>query len=179
MTEENEVQIDLAQSNDSVEIPLTESVNSSEIMLLLVNLFSNIDSVNKLKTSIVISDKSIDIINMLLKNSPQIFDDIGKNITNIMNDGILDVSDMPSIILLLKDFLNLNLQNNIKNLTVQDSILFIKDLLLILIEEKYIKVNDRKTVEKIIDSSIELLSSTINVNSSLYNSLLRLRCCKK
>lgn len=164
MTEQNEVQI-IAQS--------------SEIMLLLVNLFSNIDSVNKLKTSIVISDKSIDIINMLLKNSPKIFDDIGKNITSIMNDGILDVSDMPSIILLLKDFLNLNLQNNIRDLTVQDSVQFIKDLLLLLIEEKYIKVNDRKTIEKIIDTSIELLSSSINVNSPLYNYLLRLRCCKK
>jgi hypothetical protein len=115
MTEQNQVQI-IAQS--------------SEIMLLLVNLFSNIDSVNKLKTSIVISDKSIDIINMLLKNSPKIFDDLGKNITSIMNDGILDVSDMPSIILLLKDFLNLNLQNNIRDLTVQDSVQFIKDLLL-------------------------------------------------
>ena len=164
MTEQNQVQI-IAQS--------------SEIMLLLVNLFSNIDSVNKLKTSIVISDKSIDIINMLLKNSPKIFDDFGKNITSIMNDGILDVSDMPSIILLLKDFLNLNLQNNIKDLTVQDSVQFIKDLLLLLIEEKYIKVNDRKTIEKIIDTSIELLSSSINVNSSSYNYLLRLRCCKK
>ena len=116
---------------------------------------------------------------MLLKNSPKIFDDFGKNITSIMNDGILDVSDMPSVILLLKDFLNLNLQNNIRDLTIQDSVQFIKDLLLLLIEEKYIKVNDRKTVEKIIDTSIELLSSSINVNSSLYNSLLRLRCCKK
>jgi len=164
MTEQNEVQI-IAQS--------------SEIMLLLVNLFSNIDSVNKLKTSIVISDKSIDIINMLLKNSPKIFDDFGKNITSIMNDGILDVSDMPSIILLLKDFLNLNLKNKIRDLTVQDSVQFIKDLLLLLIEEKYIKVNDRKTAEKIIDTSIELLSSSINVNSSLYNYILRLRCCKK
>ena len=164
MTEQNEVQI-IAQS--------------SEIMLLLVNLFSNIDSVNKLKTSIVISDKSIDIINMLLKNSPKIFDDFGKNITSIMNDGILDVSDMPSIILLLKDFLNLNLKNKIRDLTVQDSVQFIKDLLLLLIEEKYIKVNDRKTAEKIIDTSIELLSSSINVNTSLYNYILRLRCCKK
>ena len=164
MSEQNEVQI-IAQS--------------SEIMLLLVNLFSNIDSVNKLKTSIVISDKSIDIINRLLKISPKIFDDFGKNITSITNDGVLDVSDMPSIILLLKDFLNLNLQNKIRDLTVQDSVQFIKDLLLLLIEEKYIKVNDRKTTEKIIDTSIELLSSSINVNSSLYNSILRLRCCKK
>jgi hypothetical protein len=102
-----------------------------------------------------------------------------------MVDGVLDVADLPSVILLVKDVLNLNLdtiKSGVKNLTVQDSIQFIKDLLLILIEEEYIIVNDKKTVEKLIDACVELLRSTINLKTTLFSlatSALSLSCCKK
>ena len=121
----------------------------------------------------------------MVNKSPEIFINIANDINAIMVDGILDIADLPSIILLIKDVLNLNLdtiKSDVKNMTVQDSIQFIKDLLLILIEEDFIIVNNKKTVEKLIDACIELLSSTINLKTtffSLLESKLTLSCCKK
>jgi hypothetical protein len=170
-----------------VEVPLTKTFDTSgnEIIVLLIKLLSSEESVNKLKTSIKISDKSIEFIRLLVNSSPEVFKIIEKDLNAIIVDGVLDVADLPSVILLVKDVLNLNLdsiKSGIKNLTLQNSIQFIKDLLLILIEEDYITVNDKKTVERLIDACIELLSSTINVKTtifSLFNSALLLSCCKK
>lgn len=170
-----------------VEVLLTKPqvASSNEIAVLLINLLSSEENVNNLKTSIKISDKSIEFIRLLVNNSPEIFINIAKDINAVMVDGILDTADLPSIILLIKDVLNLNLETikgGVKNLTLQDSIQFIKDLLLILIEEDFIIVNDKKTVEKLIDACIELLSSTINLKTSfvsIFKSALSLSCCKK
>jgi len=170
-----------------VEVPLTKPqvTSGNEIAVLLINLLSSEENVNNLKTSIKISDKSIEFIRLLVNNSPEIFINIAKDINAIMVDGILDIADLPSVILLVKDVLNLNLdsiKSGVKNLTVQDSIQFIKDLLLILIEEDFIIVNDKKTVEKLIDACIELLSSTINLKITLFSlasSAFLLSCCKK
>lgn len=170
-----------------LEVPLTKPLDASgnEIAVLLIKLLSSEENVNKLKASIKISDKSIEFIRLLVNKSPEIFINIAKDINAVMVDGILDIADLPSVILLIKDVLNLNLdtiKSGVKNMTVQDSIQFIKDLLLILIEEDFIIVNDKKTVEKLIDASIELLSSTINLKTtifSLVNSALTLSCCKK
>jgi hypothetical protein len=170
-----------------VEVPLTKTVDASgnDIIVLLIKILSSEESVNKLKASIKISDKSVEFIRLLLNHSPEVFKSIDKDIKTIMVDGVLDVEDLPSVILLVKDVLNLNLddiKSGVKNLTVQDSIQFIKDLLLILIEEEYIIVNDKNTIEKLIDACIDLLSSTINLKTtffSLASSALTLSCCKK
>jgi hypothetical protein len=170
-----------------VEVPLTKTVDASgnEIIVLLIKILSSEESVNNLKASIKISDKSIEFVRLMVNNSPEVFKTIEKDINAIMVDGVLDIADLPSVILLVKDVLNLNLdtiKSGVKGLTVQDSIQFIKDLLLILIEEDYILVNDKKTIEKLIDSCIELLSSTINLKTTLFSlatSALSLSCCKK
>jgi hypothetical protein len=170
-----------------LEVPLTKPQDASgnEITVLLIKILSSEESVNKLKASIKISDKSIEFTRLLVNKSPEVFNNIAKDINAIMVDGVLDIVDLPSVILLIKDVLNLNLETiaiSIKDLTVQDSIQFIKDLLLILIEEDFIIVNDKKTVEKLIDACIELLSSTINLKTSvvsLFKNALLLSCCKK
>ena len=170
-----------------VEVLLTKPqvASGNEIAVLLIELLGNEESVNELKASIKISDKSIEFTRLLVNKSPEIFISIANNINAVMVDGILDIADLPSIILLIKDVLNLNLdtiKSSVKNMTLQDSIQFIKDLLLILIEEDFIIVNNKKTVEKLIDACIELLSSTINFKTtffSLASSALTLSCCKK
>ena len=169
-----------------VEVPLTKTVDTSgnEIVGLLIKLLSSEENVKNLKANIKITDKSVEFIRLLLNNSPEVFKTIEKDINAVIVDGVLDIADLPSVILLVKDVLNLNLDSinsGVKNLTVQDSIQFIKDLLLILIEEDYITINDKKTVEKLIDACIELLSSTINVKTTLISlvaSALSLSCCK-
>ena len=172
------------------ELSLTKSDNSSrnELTELLVKLLNNEETVNILKTSAKISDKSIEFIRLMIDTNPIIFKLIDKDINEVMIDGALDPVDLPSLILLVKDVLNLNMdaiKESIKNLTIHDSIQFIKDLLLILIEEDYIFVYDKTNIEKSICIYIELLSSTINVNIninttpvSLFSSIFSLSCCK-
>jgi hypothetical protein len=172
------------------ELSLTKSDNSSrnELVELLVKLLNNEESVNILKTSIKITDKSIEFIRLMIETNIIIFKLIDKDINEVIIDGVLDPVDLPSLILLVKDILNLNMatiKSNIKDLTIHDTIQFIKDLLLILIEEDYIFIYDKINIEKSISMYIELLSSTINVNIninttpvSLFSSIFSLSCCK-
>jgi hypothetical protein len=170
-----------------ITVPLTKTVDTSgnEIVGLLIKLLSSEENVKGLKANIKITDKSVDFIRLLLNNCPEVFKTIEKDINVIIADGVLDIKDLPSVILIIKDVLNLNLdsiKSGVKYLTLQDSIQFIKDLLLILIEEDYIKVKDKNTIEKLICACIELLSSTINVNTtfvSLFKSIFSSSCCKK
>jgi hypothetical protein len=159
---------------------ITQTQTDSDIVLLLIKILNDGEHANKLKSSLKISDKSIEITQALLKISPDIFKNIEKSINAIVVDGELNISDLPSIILLIKDLVNTDINNikkDIKNLTIENIIQFIKDLLLILIEENIIKTNDKKTVEKLIDASIELLSSTINIKETIF-SIFNLGCCK-
>jgi hypothetical protein len=170
------------------ELSLTKSDNASrnEIIGLLIKLLNNEESVNTMKTSIKITDKSIEFIRLMVNNNPDVFKIVEKDINEIMIDGILDITDLPSLVLLVKDVLNLNMdtiKSNIKDLTIHDTIQFIKDLLLILIEEDYIFVYDKINIEKSISMYIELLSSTININIntptvSFFASVVGLSCCK-
>ena len=169
------------------EMPLTNTIDASgnEIFNLLIKLLSSEESVNKLKTEIKISEKSIEFVRLMVNSGPEVFKTIERDIDEILVDGVLDIADLPSLVLLVKDVLNLKLDTiklGIKNLTVQDSIKFIKDLLLILVEEEYILVTDKETVKKLIDACIELLGSTINLNAttvSFLSSVFGLSCCKK
>jgi len=173
------------------ELSLTKSDNSSrnELVELLVKLLNNEESVNILKTSIKITDKSIEFIRLMIETNIIIFKLIDKDINEVIIDGVLDPVDLPSLILLVKDILNLNMvtiKSNIKDLTIHDTIQFIKDLLLILIEEDYIFIYDKINIEKSISMYIELLSSAINININTTNnttgfffaSVFGLSCCK-
>ena len=53
---------------------------------------------------------------------------------------------------------------NIKNITLEDSIIFIKNLILILIEYDHIKVKSKEEITLIIDLCIDLLQTNLNLN---------------
>ena len=53
---------------------------------------------------------------------------------------------------------------NIKNITLEDSIIFIKNIILILIEYDYIKVENKDELSTIIDLCIDLLQTNLNLN---------------
>jgi len=52
---------------------------------------------------------------------------------------------------------------NIKNITLEDSLLFIKNIILILIEYDYIKVENKDELSTIIDLCIDLLQTNLNL----------------
>lgn len=145
--------------------------HNEEILNLLKQLVCNETQLNKLKLSIHLSDKSIQIIQLFLKHSPEIFIEIANDVQIILSDGVLDISDLPQIILLIKDVYNINFKKINKKFTVNESIQFIQDFILLLIELNYFIVNDKIKVIKIIDSSVQLLMSSIQVAPSLF------KCC--
>mgnify|MGYP007000435496 len=61
--------------------------------------------------------------------------------------------------------------NSIKKITIEDSINFIKNLFLILIELEHIKVKDKENVILIIDLCIDLLTSSVDVSSTIIDKL--------
>ena len=86
-----------------------------------------------------------------------------------MKDGILDLTDIPNVVILIKNIYNIYSTkiSIVEKTTINDSISIIKTIILLLLELEYIKVVDKEKFIKLLDSSIELLSSTIVMNNSL------------
>jgi hypothetical protein len=115
-----------------------------------------------------LTSKEVSIITLLLKQQPEIFSDIGKQISTIVTDGNVDLRDIPQLVLLMKDIINFkstHLSN--LNITVKDLIDFIENVLIILLESGVIKTNDTILYENILKSSVALLESSIQLNQSI------------
>jgi hypothetical protein len=113
---------------------------------------------------IKLNEESIKVINLILGSNTTIFNDLSKHIKDVISDKVIDINDIPSIILIIKDIVNINTkQINKLKLTREQVITFIKNVLFILIESETIKVKDKQTVEQLIDLSVQLLSTKINV----------------
>ena len=100
-------------------------------------------------------------------------------------DNIIDIKDVPTIIILIKDIykkfiITNHFSNHIKNITIEDSIDFIKNILFILIELEELKVKNKDDVIFMINISIELLTTTIDIQESLFHKLKKcFNCCNK
>ena len=158
--------IDLVNSEvnpkSELELVLDFIKNNDKIKELLNKLNVSIDSNSETKLN--------NIIEFLSKNNAK-FDDfppiknIIDEIKNIFADGKIDLCDVPSLINVVTNILNFNLnQIKIKIDTNIVSIL-IKLLIHILIIEKIIKINEieEKIIDKMIDTSLVLLNTTINI----------------
>lgn len=157
---------------------IIKTLLNNDIVDLLTNFVNDKFQIDKLKVSINISDKSVKLITLLLKASPEIFTKMANDIHIILSDGVLDLADLPQIIVLIKDIYNTNFKKigkNIKNISINDSIDFIKDLILIMVELNYIIVDNKRKIIKMVESSVNLLSSSILIAPTLFN--LCCGCC--
>jgi hypothetical protein len=115
-----------------------------------------------------LNSKQVSIIGLLLKQQPEIFSDIGKQISAIVSDGNIDPKDIPHLVLLMKDIINfksIHLSN--LNITTEDLIEFIENILIILLDSGIIKTNDTVFYENILKSSVTLLESSIQLNQNI------------
>jgi len=108
---------------------------------------------------IQISPQSIAILQQIVTNQPDFIQDIVKQIISIVKDGKLDASDIPSIILLIKDVVNLNKMD--LKLTRFNIFELIKNILIIVLESDAIKIDNKDDCVKLIIASISLLESSI------------------
>ena len=109
---------------------------------------------------------SVMVIYLILSKYPKLLDDMSVHLKNIINDSVINNKDLPEMLLLMSDVLNTNTSElNKLKLTRKQVINFVKDVLIILIESKKIKINstEKEIVLSLLDVSIKLLESKVNV----------------
>ena len=157
---------------------ITNEVSNTDIKINvetinIFNLISIIEKIlkdNNLIIKLQLSEDSINIINTILKNHPNILNNISDDICKIINDKIIDIYDIPEIILLIKDSINLYSSLNDLKLTKEQIINFIKNIVILIIESDEIKINEdnKNLIINLINMSVKLLESEINFKKTLF-----------
>ena len=142
---------------------------------LLADFLIDKTKVDKLKVDLNLNNNFLNFLGKITESYPELLDDIEKSLDDIISDKVIDSNDIPKLIVLLKNvYKNFNDSNNFKklfNVTIEDSINFIKNIILILIELDHIKVKDKANVVIIIDLCIDLLTTSIDVTETLISKL--------
>jgi len=146
-------------------IPETNVENISDF--ILVQFITKEMSKSGFITEYKLNESDIRIISLVLLKYPKLFDDMSIHITKIMNDNLVNLQDIPEILLLLKDVLNVNTsQINKLKITRYECLDLIKNILIILIQSNIIKFGSEDTKKlgiNMIDLSIKLLETKVNV----------------
>ena len=162
-----------------------ESLYLFGLLKILGNILNTEERINKLKTNIKIKDNEIEFILKLINLCPELFKEISKGLDNILKDNVIDSHDVPYIIKIVKDSYQIITKKNsqLKNITLEDSILFIKNIILILIEYEYIKVNNKENIDLLIELCIDLLQTNLELKINLWDKIKRCKqyfsCSKK
>ena len=158
-------------------IPPTPPINKLDLLLVFTELLNVKENLDELIT-LNINKNGIDFIKMLLDKSPATFNSLSTNINEIIKDGELNTDDVPILITIIKDVMNLDIKKLQKEMLTLDNVLnFIKTLLEILIVKDKIKVNNKEKVFQLIDVSFALLTTSINLNENLFDCLKKYFKC--
>jgi hypothetical protein len=165
--------IDLSKTTITTEIV---DVSSNLIVYTFVKLLQSKLSDTEFGIKVNLNADSLAVLNLVLSKCPQVIDSIGIHIKKIMSDKVINLSDIPEIILLVQDVLNTNVNelNKIK-VTRGQVIQMIKNIFIILIESNEIKTTP-ETKENcliLLDLSIKLLESKVNVQKVIKCRLFR------
>lgn len=180
VTETNET---LTIETSEVEVELTiEDKKNSMLLNIFIDLLGNEEELNKLKLNLKLELKHVHLIQKITELLPSLFDDLSDSISKIYEDKVLDSKDIPSLVILMKNSYrkcinSKELVRNIKGITLEDSIDFIKNVLLILIELGHIKVQNKDDVISMLHICIDLLTSSVDISSSLFDILKNCLCC--
>jgi len=120
-----------------------------------------------------LDNKSVEIINRIMMSFPSVISDMDTHVGTIMSDNVVDMNDLPQLILMAKDIINLNAKDlkSIK-ITRGESITFIKDVLFILIDSNVIKTQEgsKDSILALLNLSIQMLETTIDLSETIqYN----------
>lgn len=149
--------------------------NNLNVYDLILSFLNDNDKVNTMFNKLTLNmnndtKKCVDNILLLLTQNGD--NNLTKNfvdgVNQICSDGKLDVYDIPTIINIITNVVNLSkIKFDMTTVT-----LMIKILIHILIELQIIKTNENENIDKLIDSSVVLLNTTIKISNCKM-------CCKK
>lgn len=163
------------------EIKIEEVGEETDVLLLNITkiVVDMLDDDVKL-ASLNIDNDLVETAKKIIQKYPKGVSRMQKHIHNILHDSVIDIKDVPHMVLIVKDFINHDSQE-FKNLKIskQEVIDFIRVVLVILIESNVIKISpeNKVTILATLDTCIILLESSLNLSETLtLNSFL---CCFK
>ena len=186
-TEEVEMKI-AEKTEESSQLISEESKNDSQEKNDLVDLVKIIsalletdEKIEALKVKVKITDSEISFMKKLLETCPELFQEISKSLGAILEDRIIDSKDIPYIITIVKDSYQtlLKTNNQLKKVTLEDSLLFIKHIILLLIEYDHIKVDNKENIDLLIELCVDLLRTNLDLKINLLDKLKECFSCFK
>lgn len=186
-TEEVEMKI-AEKTEESSQLISEESKNDSQEKTDLVDLVKIIsalletdEKIEALKVKVKMTDSEISFMKKLLETCPELFQEISKSLGAILEDRIIDSKDIPYIITIVKDSYQTLLKTNtqLKKVTLEDSLLFIKHIILLLIEYDHIKVDNKENIDLLIELCVDLLRTNLDLKMNLLDRLKECFSCFK
>jgi hypothetical protein len=141
-------------------------MDNNYIQGLITKLSINIDTATNAKIGNILTFLNTSVSGVLPLKS------MLDNLQQVFEDGVLDLYDVPIIVKIITDLLNTNINAELlRNVKITDVGLVLKLLIYILIEFKIIQTDkiDNKTIFKIIDSSLNLLETSLKVSNLKFN----------
>jgi len=141
-------------------------MDNNYIQDLIKKLSINIDTATNVKIGNILTFLNTSVSGVLPLKS------MLDNLQQVFEDGVLDLYDVPIIVKIITDLLNTNINAELlRNVKITDVGLVLKLLIYILIEFKIIQTDkiDNKTIFKIIDSSLDLLETSLKVSNVKFN----------
>ena len=115
---------------------------------------------------------------MLLYKSPETLNSISEKISEVLQDGVLNTDDVPILINLVKDIMNMDRNKiSISMLSIDNVIVFIKTIFEILIIKDHIKVENKDKIFQLMDISFLLLTTSLDTKVNLVDCIKRLFKC--
>lgn len=141
-------------------------MDNNYIQSLITKLSITIDTATNAKIGNILTFLNTSVAGVLPLHSMLV------NLQQVFEDGVLDLYDVPIIVKIITDLLNTNINAELlRNVKITDIGLVLKLLIYILIEFKIIQTDkiDNKTIFKIIDSSLDLLETSLKVSNIKFN----------
>jgi hypothetical protein len=162
VTNEKDVVID---SDKMVESTAQKKVY--DLVSFFSQLFNGTEKLNELKSKLTynIDDKVVKLIKLLVQDSSDSIKAISSLFEEISADGKLDLNDVPKIVLVVTKLYKTNLKELFgkNSLKVEDLLEFIKFIVHSVIELDLIKVDDKQKIFQLLDVSLLLLDTTIEI----------------
>ena len=154
-------------TDETTRIASDTTSNKYDIKQFLSEIFDVNQKLNelKIKLSFEIKDNVLNIAKLIVQNSPKSLLTISKILEDIVSDGVLNYNDIPKLILLISTLHNTEFSklDSFKGITQKDVIEFIKFLIHAIIELELVQTNDKKKIFEMVDISLSLLETNINV----------------
>ncbi len=144
---------------------VTEVTKTMLMSQLLVDILVKNDDIKSFadKITVKVSNKTLDILKLILNKAPDSLDKIVDNVKDILRDGVIDHKDIPKMIVLVTNLYKTDFKKVISSqaLTTTEIVEFIKFILKMVIDLDYIQVKDKQEIFDIVEASTALLEMVI------------------